>query len=200
MHWRAHVGMATDPKYIGIAERAGHGCKPGHVLAVWICVLEHGRQATESGSLETLDADACANSLGFPLELIESIIASMAKGRRPLIVNGRIANWKDRQTLSMSAGAIRQRKYRMSQSEEPAPSVTRDARVRVTRDARVVTPRNALSPVHSACDSHRGGDKEGGAFGSSTLSTHPTLSTRERVSARHEGVGVFDWIKKRLHS
>jgi hypothetical protein len=73
--FRSWHGAPTDPKWLGIARKAG--VAPGIVAAVVWALLDRASQASERGSIAGYDADGLACFMGCEVEQIEQIIALM---------------------------------------------------------------------------------------------------------------------------
>lgn len=112
MDWyRVYHGMPTDPKWMLVAQRAGNGATPGHVVAVWAVLLDHASRSRPRGSVESVDLEAVAVGLGWPLELVTSIHDALAVRRH--IVDGHLRTWGERNPTKFDAtNAARQKKHR----------------------------------------------------------------------------------------
>lgn len=110
--FRHYVGMATDPKFGGVARRCSNVAATlrvsrADVLFVWTFILE---SAAEANSAEyTLDCDAVADLMGVETRTVDIIHRELeASG---LVEKGRICRWDDRQFTSDSS-TQRSRKHR----------------------------------------------------------------------------------------
>lgn len=112
MDWfRVYHGMPTDPKWMLVAQRAGAGATPGHVVAVWAVLLDHASRSRPRGSVESIDLEAVAVGLGWPLGLVTSIYDALAARRH--IVDGCVRTWGERNPSKFDAtNAARQKKHR----------------------------------------------------------------------------------------
>jgi len=112
MDWfRVYHGMPTDPKWMLVAQRAGAGATPGHVVAVWAVLLDHASRARPRGNVESIDLEAVAVGLGWPLGLVTSIYDALAARRH--IVDGCVRTWGERNPSKFdSTNAARQKKHR----------------------------------------------------------------------------------------
>src|SRR6185312_14378746 len=84
--WRAHHGIATDPKYAvvlrHIASRCvteGHPTTRAEILAVWIWVIDFSSQNESRGSVEGIDPAQIAVTLDIPDETVISILSGLEK-------------------------------------------------------------------------------------------------------------------------
>lgn len=112
MDWfRVYHGMPTDPKWMLVAQRAGNGATPGHVVAVWAVLLDHASSSRPRGSVESIDLEAVAAGLGWPLELVADIYDALVVRRH--IVDGCLRTWGERNPTKFDAtNAARQKKHR----------------------------------------------------------------------------------------
>lgn len=73
--FRSWHGAPTDPKWLGIARKAG--VAPGIVAAIVWALLDRASQATTRGSIAGYDADGIACFMGCEAEQVEAVIALM---------------------------------------------------------------------------------------------------------------------------
>ncbi|MBF9234699.1 hypothetical protein [Microvirga alba] len=90
--FRHYTGLATDPKFGGIARRAK--ATRERVVFVWCYILESASETQDGGAFDN-DADAIADVLGCETESVAGILAEMA--RMGMIEDGRVCRWSDRQ-------------------------------------------------------------------------------------------------------
>lgn len=85
--FRSWHGAPTDPKWLGIARKAG--VAPGMVVAVAWALMDRASQAEDRGDIDGYDPDGLACFFGCDPEQIDAIVRGMAD--RGVIVNGRFA-------------------------------------------------------------------------------------------------------------
>lgn len=165
--FRSWHGAPTDPKWLGIARKAG--VAPGIAVAVAWALMDRASQADNRGSIAGYDADGLSCFFGCEPEQVEAIVAAM--GEKGIIRDGRLTNWEKRQPKREddSAGRVREHRDRerakraaerigepaeddeestqpVTQPKRPAPHPERGAtqvKRPVAQPKRPVTPRNA---------------------------------------------------------
>jgi hypothetical protein len=106
--FRSWHGAPTDPKWLGIARRAG--VAPGIVVAAVWSLMDRASQAEDRGSITGYDAEGMACFFGCDPEAIEAIVAAMSD--KGMIVNGRFASWEKRQPKREDDSSQRVREHR----------------------------------------------------------------------------------------
>ena len=106
--FRSWHGAPTDPKWLGIARRAG--VAPGIVVAAVWSLMDRASQAADRGSITGYDAEGMACFFGCEPEAIEAIVAAMSD--KGIIVNGRFASWEKRQPKREDDSSQRVREHR----------------------------------------------------------------------------------------
>ncbi|WP_130618010.1 hypothetical protein [Dyella amyloliquefaciens] len=112
MDWfRAYHGAPTDPKWLVVAQVAGHGVTPGHVAAIWFALLDHASRAKPRGNVGTFDFDSIAAQFQWPVDLITATYAALEQRRH--IVDGVLRKWDERNPAKADATATeRQQRHR----------------------------------------------------------------------------------------
>lgn len=118
--FRSWHGAPTDPKWLGIARRAG--VAPGIVVAAVWSLMDRASQADERGSIAGYDAEGMACFFGCDPEAIEAIVAAMSD--KGMIVNGRFASWEKRQPRREDDSSQRVRIHRERKAEAEKRDVT----------------------------------------------------------------------------
>lgn len=91
--FRSWHGAPTDPKWLGIAKRAG--VAPGIAVAVAWALMDRASQSDDRGNIEGYDADGLGCFFGCEPEQVDAIVAAMeAKG---VVEGGRFTSWEKRQ-------------------------------------------------------------------------------------------------------
>jgi hypothetical protein len=106
--FRSWHGAPTDPKWLGIARKAG--VAPGIVVAVAWALMDRASQAEDRGSIEGYDADGLACFFGCEPEQVEAIVTAMAE--KGMIADGRFTAWEKRQPKREDNAAERARAWR----------------------------------------------------------------------------------------
>lgn len=88
-------GAVTDDKWPLIARKSGQPVAV--VVAVWAALLECASQAEDRGCIEDFDAESMDAVLQVQDGACAAIVAALSTGKRPRIVDGRIAKWETRQ-------------------------------------------------------------------------------------------------------
>lgn len=106
--FRSWHGAPTDPKWLGIARKAG--VAPGIVSALVWALLDRASQATERGSIEGYDADGLAYFMGCEPEQAESVIAILHE--KGVLAENRFTGWDKHQPKREDNSADRVREFR----------------------------------------------------------------------------------------
>jgi hypothetical protein len=118
--FRSWHGAPTDPKWLGIARRAG--VVPGIAVAVAWALMDRASQAEDRGSIEGYDADGLAYFYGCEPEQVEAIVAAMSD--KGMIISGRLSSWEKRQPKREDDSAQRVREYRERKKQHLERGVT----------------------------------------------------------------------------
>jgi hypothetical protein len=155
--FRSWHGAPTDPKWLGIAKRAG--VAPGIAVAVAWALMDRASQAADRGSIEGYDADGLACFYGCEASEVDAIVAAMTD--KGMIADGRFAAWSKRQPKREDNSADRVKAYReRAVTHQPAAETQCNAPKRnVTLDTDTDTEK-----------------KEGGGGGSAGARETPTIS------------------------
>jgi hypothetical protein len=110
--FRHYVGMASDPKFGGVARRCSNVAATvqvsrADVLFVWSCILESAAEGNSSNY--TIDADAVAEMMGVETEIVGLIHEELQSSG--LVKKGQICKWDARQFTSDNS-TQRSRKHR----------------------------------------------------------------------------------------
>jgi hypothetical protein len=106
--FRSWHGAPTDPKWLGIARKAG--VAPGIVAAVVWALLDRASQATERGSVAGYDADGLACFMGCEPEQVEHIIALMHE--KGILAGDAFTGWEKHQPKREDHSTDRVKEYR----------------------------------------------------------------------------------------
>jgi hypothetical protein len=106
--FRSWHGAPTDPKWLGIARKAG--VAPGIVAAVVWALLDRASQASERGSIAGYDADGLACFMGCETEQIEQIIALMHE--KGILSGDAFTGWEKHQPKREDHSTDRVKEYR----------------------------------------------------------------------------------------
>lgn len=116
--FRSWHGAPTDPKWLGIARKAG--VAPGIAVAVAWALMDRASQAEDRGCIDGYDADGLGCFYGCEPEQVEAIVLAMAE--KKMIVDGRFTSWEKRQPVREDNSTGRVRRFR----ERNATTVKRD--------------------------------------------------------------------------
>lgn len=106
--FRSWHGAPTDPKWLGVARKAG--VASGIAVAVAWALMDRASQAEMRGSIEGYDADGLACFFGCEAEQVDAIVAAMDE--KGILVDGRFSNWEKRQPKREDNSTERVRKHR----------------------------------------------------------------------------------------
>lgn len=106
--FRSWHGAPTDPKWLGIARRAG--VATGIAAAVAWALMDRASQAEDRGSIAGYDPDGLGCFFGCEPEQVDAIVAAM--GDKGMICDGRFTAWEKRQPKREDNSADRVRKHR----------------------------------------------------------------------------------------
>lgn len=118
--FRSWHGAPTDPKWLGIARRAG--VAPGIAVAVAWALMDRASQAEDRGDISGYDPDGLACFYGCEPEQVDAIVNAM--NDKGILVNGRFANWEKRQPIREDDSLKRVREHRERKRNDAERSVT----------------------------------------------------------------------------
>lgn len=118
--FRSWHGAPTDPKWLGIARRAG--VVPGIAAAVAWALMDRASQAEDRGCVAGYDADGLACFYGCEPDQVDAIVAAMSD--KGIIVDGRFAAWEKRQPKREDDSAQRVREHRERKRQQAELAVT----------------------------------------------------------------------------
>jgi len=108
MWFRSWHGAPTDPKWLGIARKAG--VAPGIVSALVWALLDRASQATERGSIAGYDADGLGCFMGCEAEQVEAVIALMHE--KGVLADNAFTGWEKHQPKREDPSTDRVKEYR----------------------------------------------------------------------------------------
>ncbi|WP_296441299.1 hypothetical protein [Rhizobium sp. 60-20] len=120
--FRSWHGAPTDPKWLGIARRAG--VAPGIAVAVAWALMDRASQASDRGSISGYDAEGLAYFYGCEPEQVDAIVAAMTD--KGMIADGRFSSWEKRQPKREDGAAERAREWRERKRTQANASATTD--------------------------------------------------------------------------
>ncbi|MGQ3213798.1 MAG: hypothetical protein ACT6U0_20000 [Shinella sp.] len=120
--FRSWHGAPTDPKWLGIAKRAG--VAPGIAVAVAWALMDRASQSSDRGSIEGYDAEGLAYFYGCEPEQVEAIVAAMTD--KGMIAGGRFSSWEKRQPKREDGAAERAKEWRERKRTQTNASATLD--------------------------------------------------------------------------
>lgn len=118
--FRSWHGAPTDPKWLGIAKRAG--VAPGIAVAVAWSLMDRASQAEDRGSIDGYDAEGMAYFFGCEPDQVDAIVLAMSD--KGMITAGRFASWEKRQPKREDDSSQRVREYRERKKQEAERGVT----------------------------------------------------------------------------
>ncbi|MDM9644487.1 hypothetical protein [Rhizobium sp. S163] len=120
--FRSWHGAPTDPKWLGIARRAG--VAPGIAVAVAWALMDRASQSSDRGSIAGYDAEGLAYFYGCEPEQVEAIVSAMAD--KGMITDGRFSSWEKRQPKREDGAAERAREWRERKRTQANASAATD--------------------------------------------------------------------------
>jgi hypothetical protein len=118
--FRSWHGAPTDPKWLGIARKAG--VAPGIVSALVWALLDRASQATERGSIAGYDADGLGCFMGCEAEQVEAVIALMHE--KGVLADNAFTGWEKHQPKREDHSADRVKEYRERKKTQSNADVT----------------------------------------------------------------------------
>jgi hypothetical protein len=116
--FRSWHGAPTDPKWLGIARKAG--VAPGIVSALVWALLDRASQASDRGSIAGYDADGLACFMGCEPEQVEAVIALMHE--KSILESNAFSGWEKHQPRREDDSKQRVREFReRSKTQGNAP-------------------------------------------------------------------------------
>lgn len=106
--FRSWHGAPTDPKWLGIARRAG--VAPGIAVAIAWALMDRASQAEDRGSINGYDAEGLGCFFGCEPEEVEAIVRAMSD--KGMIADGRLTSWEKRQPKREDTSSQRVREHR----------------------------------------------------------------------------------------
>lgn len=118
--FRSWHGAPTDPKWLGIARKAG--IAPGIAVAVAWALMDRASAAEDRGSISGYDADGLAYFFGCEPEQVVAIVEAMTE--KGMISNGRFTSWERRQPKREDDSSERVRQHRERTKQQAKRDVT----------------------------------------------------------------------------
>lgn len=118
--FRSWHGAPTDPKWLGIARKAG--VAPGIVAALVWALLDRASQATERGSIAGYDADGLACFMGCETDEVEAVIALMHD--KGILTGDTFTGWEKHQPKREDNSADRVKEHRERKKAQCNADVT----------------------------------------------------------------------------
>jgi len=146
--FRSWHGAPTDPKWLGIARKAG--VAPGIVAAVVWALLDRASQATTRGSIAGYDADGLACFMGCETEHVVQIVALMHE--KGILENDAWTGWERHQPAREDGSAERAKAWRerkRTQVNTPEPAQTLDTDTDTDTDTEQERESLSRDPEHS---------------------------------------------------
>ncbi len=106
--FRSWHGAPTDPKWLGIARKAG--VAPGIVSALVWALLDRASQASDRGSIAGYDADGLACFMGCEADQVEAVIALMHD--KGILKDNAFSGWEKHQPKREDNSTERVKEYR----------------------------------------------------------------------------------------
>lgn len=128
MSWfRSTHGAPTDQKYVSIARRAE--TEFVIVAAVWWALLDAASQATDRGSIASIDKEVLADSLHINPEILEQIIDA-CKNKGIIDDEDRITHWGNHnpEREDDSRDRVARHRQRQKEDDEAAAEEEKDAK------------------------------------------------------------------------
>jgi hypothetical protein len=135
--FRSWHGAPTDPKWLGIARRAG--VAPGIAVAVAWALMDRASQSDDRGSIAGYDAEGLAYFYGCEPEQVDAIVLAMTD--KGMISDGRFSSWEKRQPKRDDGSAERAKEWRerrrtQANAAEPVRTLDTDTDTDPSEDAR----------------------------------------------------------------
>lgn len=113
--FRSWHGAPTDPKWLGIARKAG--VPPGIVAALVWALLDRASQASERGSVAGYDADGLACFMGCEVDQVEKIVAIMHE--KEILTDNTFTGWEKHQPKREDGSSERSKEWRERNRTQP---------------------------------------------------------------------------------
>lgn len=149
--FRSWHGAPTDPKWLGIARKAG--VAPGIVAALVWALLDRASQATERGSIAGYDADGLAYFMGCEPEQVELVIAVLHE--KDVLADNAFTGWEKHQpkredNSAERAKEWRERKRTQTNADELKQTLDTDTDTDTEKNKdRIAAPRDASSVLEA---------------------------------------------------
>jgi len=118
--FRSWHGAPTDPKWLGIARRAG--IAPGIAVAIAWALMDRASQSEDRGSIHGFDAEGLAYFFGCEPDQVDAVVAAMTD--KGMISEGRFTSWEKRQPKREDDSAKRVREHRERNRQQEKRDVT----------------------------------------------------------------------------
>ena len=144
--FRSWHGAPTDPKWLGIARKAG--VAPGIVAAVVWALLDRASQAKERGTIDGYDADGIACFMGCEPEQVETIIGLMHE--KCILIDNAFSGWDKHQPKREDGAAERAKEWRerkRTQANAAEQKQTLDTDTDTDTEKEAVKPREGLADL-----------------------------------------------------
>lgn len=113
MDWyKMYHGLPTDARLAVVAHRTG--VRRGHVLALWVTLLDRASQAKPRGHVTHLDIEELAVTLEIETADVEKTLTAL-RDKNMIEADGAIEEWHEKQNVSTA----RVRAFRARQKERP---------------------------------------------------------------------------------
>lgn len=145
--FRSWHGAPTDPKWLGIARKAG--VVPGIVVAVAWALMDRASQSDDRGSIYGYDPDGLAYFFGCEPENIEAIVSAMMD-KGIIDENEKFAAWEKRQPKREDGSSERAKAWRERKRNENNDTGTQENATERTR-----TQTNAREDTDTDTDTER---------------------------------------------
>jgi hypothetical protein len=118
--FRSWHGAPTDPKWLGIARKAG--VAPGIVAALVWALLDRASQSADRGSIAGYDADGLACFMGCEVEQVELVITLMHE--KNILSDNAFTGWDKHQPKREDNSTERVKEYRERKKTQSNTSET----------------------------------------------------------------------------
>lgn len=151
--FRSWHGAPTDPKWLGIARKAG--VAPGIVSALVWALLDRASQASERGSIAGYDADGLACFMGCEAEQVEHVVALMHE--KDILKDNAFTGWEKHQPKREDNSTDRVKEYRQRKrnadetqcnAEQPPETLDTDTDTDTEKEREKKEPARAEDPKH----------------------------------------------------